>query len=90
MRCDLTNEIILAPSVRDPAPSVMIRSAPFSLISFATSRISVHGVCGLMPYLMATILFLNSESRETKFPVLLIELETIRYTLEAWKVLITW
>lgn len=63
----------MAPSVSEPAPSVTIRSAPFSLMSFTISRTSVHGVCGLMPYLMPAILFLISDCNSEKFSVLLME-----------------
>jgi len=73
-----TKEITLAPSVREPAPSVTIMSAPFSWISFTISSTSVHGVCGLMPYLIAAILLPSSDFNSEKFSVLLMELDTIK------------
>ncbi len=68
----------LAPSLSEPAPSVTIRSAPFSLMSFTISRTSVHGVCGLMSYLMPAILFSSSNCISEKYSVLLIEPDIIK------------
>lgn len=66
-----------ASSVRDPAPGVTVISAVFSRASFIISKISSHGVCGLMHFLTAIKLLPSTACNLSKLAVLLIELDTI-------------
>ena len=82
----LTNEMILAPSVKLPAPRVTMQSTPRPLHSSTILSTSSQGVCGRMPRRNPTTLSPRASRRSWKSCVLLMEFETIMYTFEAWNV----
>src|SRR5271170_1928201 len=76
--------MIFEPSVRLPAPKVIIQSGSRGLASLTIERISDHGVCGLMPTRVPTTFVPRISSSRFNASVLVErDFEAMIYTRDA-------